>query len=125
MVGESGRSWSKWSAAQRRKLVVEQFDNVFGRAARDKGIAVPAPVNVIELEWIKEPWCRGAPSPVAMPGMLTSDSGKAMRTCMEASISLALRLQLCGRATWKAQYDQAPEVHKKLLTPWNDRSLEY
>uniref|UniRef100_A0A0B7K5E4 Amine oxidase n=1 Tax=Bionectria ochroleuca TaxID=29856 RepID=A0A0B7K5E4_BIOOC len=80
MVGESGRSWSKWSAAQRRKLVVEQFDNVFGRAARDKGIAVPAPVNVIELEWIKEPWCRGAPSPVAMPGMLTSDSGKAMRT---------------------------------------------
>ncbi|CAG9990799.1 unnamed protein product [Clonostachys byssicola] len=80
IVGDSGRSWSKWSAAQRRKLVAEQFDNVFGRAARDKGVAVPAPVNVIEQEWIKEQWCRGAPSPVAMPGMLTSDSGKAMRT---------------------------------------------
>lgn len=79
IVGESGRQWSKRSAAERRRQVMEQFDGFFGAAARQVGVEVPAPVNLIEKEWIKDPWACGAPSPVMMPGVLTSDSAKAIR----------------------------------------------
>lgn len=36
-------------------------------------------VNVIELEWIKDPWAMGGPSPITTPGTLTEDTGKAIR----------------------------------------------
>ncbi|KAI2467498.1 amine oxidase [Annulohypoxylon bovei var. microspora] len=79
IVGDSGRQWSKWSAAERRRLVTAQFDAVMGVAARKQDILVPAPINVIEKEWVKDPWARGAPSPVMLPGVLTTDSGKSIR----------------------------------------------
>ncbi|KAF4826680.1 putative flavin-containing monoamine oxidase A [Colletotrichum tropicale] len=40
---------------------------------------VPEPINIIEKEWTKDLWARGAPSPVMGPGVLTSDAGKAAR----------------------------------------------
>jgi monoamine oxidase len=79
IVGDSGRRWSKWSAAARRRIVAEHFDSFFGEAARAVGVAVPVPINVIEKEWIKDPWSQGAPSPVTTLGTLTEDSGKAIR----------------------------------------------
>ncbi|KAF1812577.1 amine oxidase [Eremomyces bilateralis CBS 781.70] len=79
IVGDPGRRWSKWSAAERRRRVAEQFDAHFGQAARDVGVTVPAAVNIIEKEWIKDPWACGAPSAVMMPGTLTGDAGKSIR----------------------------------------------
>lgn len=79
IVGDSGRRWSKWCAAERRRIVAQQFDSFLGEAAREVGVEVPAPVNVIEKEWIKDPWAAGAPSPVMGPGVLTDDPGKALR----------------------------------------------
>lgn len=79
IVGDSGRRWSKWSAAERRTRVTEQFDSFFGAAARDVGVNVPPPVNVIEKEWIKDTWAMGAPSPVMRPGTLVGAAGKALR----------------------------------------------
>lgn len=78
IVGDSGRRWSKWSAAERKSRVVAHFDNHFGETARRKGISVPDPVNIIEKEWTKDGWELGAPSPVMKPGVLTGDAGKAI-----------------------------------------------
>ncbi|KAH8900744.1 amine oxidase [Thozetella sp. PMI_491] len=78
IVGDPGRAWSKWSRAERRRLVTAQFEAVMCAAAREKSVDVPAPVNVIEKEWAKDPWARGAPSPVLMPGGLCGDPGKAI-----------------------------------------------
>jgi monoamine oxidase len=79
LTGDHGRVWSKWSAAERRRQVANQFGMVFGNAARKQGIRVPEPINVIEKEWTKDPWAWGAPSAVTMPGTLTADSGKTLR----------------------------------------------
>ena len=75
VVGDRGREWSKWSAAERSRIVSEQFSGVFSAV----GVEAPEPVNIIIQEWIKEPWIWGAPSPVMMPGTMTSDSGKSLR----------------------------------------------
>ncbi|RGP80885.1 hypothetical protein FLONG3_1033 [Fusarium longipes] len=75
VVGDRGREWSKWSFVERRRIVSEQFKNIFSAV----GIKAPDPVNIIIQEWTKQPWIWGAPSPVMMPGTLTSDSGKALR----------------------------------------------
>ena len=79
MVGDPGRRWSKWSTAERKRLVREQFDSFFGEAARAVGVEVPSPLQIIEKEWVKDPWATGAPSPVTTPGMLVEDAGKAIR----------------------------------------------
>jgi monoamine oxidase len=79
IVGDTGRRWSKWSAAERRRIVTEQFDSFFGEAARAAGVKVPPAINVIEKEWIKDPWSFGAPSPVTTPGTLVNDAGKSIR----------------------------------------------
>ncbi|KAF2098756.1 putative amine oxidase [Rhizodiscina lignyota] len=103
IVGDSGREWSKWSAAERRRQVEEQFDAVFGRTAREKGVEVPAPINIIEKEWAKDPWALGAPSPVMMPGLLTSDAGKVIREPFE-------KLHFVGTETalvWKGYMEGA------------------
>ncbi|KAL4722556.1 hypothetical protein ACLX1H_010436 [Fusarium chlamydosporum] len=75
VVGDRGREWSKWSVAERRRTVSDHFKSVFGAV----GIKAPDPVNIIIQEWTKQPWIWGAPSPVMMPGTMTSDSGKALR----------------------------------------------
>ncbi|KAF7546799.1 hypothetical protein G7Z17_g8186 [Cylindrodendrum hubeiense] len=83
LVGDTGRAWSKWSAAERRRLATAQFDAVMGAAARARGVEVPAPINFIEKEWAKDPWALGAPSPVMLPGVLSADSGKALRSSVD------------------------------------------
>ncbi|KAH6996950.1 putative amine oxidase [Ilyonectria destructans] len=80
LVGDTGRAWSKWSAVERRRLVTAQFDAVMSSTARAKGIDVPPPINIIEKEWVKDPWALGAPCPVMLPGVLSADSGKAIRS---------------------------------------------
>jgi len=76
IVGETGRQWSKVSAAARRRQVLDQIRTIFQGAVPK----LPEPVKVIEYEWVKQPWSRGAPSPVMPPGVLTSDAGKALRS---------------------------------------------
>jgi monoamine oxidase len=74
-VGEPGRQWSRLDAGERRETVLVQFRRAFGEFVDE----VPEPVQVLEKEWTKEPWARGAPSPVMPPGILTSDAGLSMR----------------------------------------------
>ncbi|EED21860.1 amine oxidase, putative [Talaromyces stipitatus ATCC 10500] len=81
LVGDVGRRWSKFSAAMRKKQVKDQFYAAF-RSAKP---ALPTlePIEVIEKEWAKDPWTKGAPSPVMMPGTMTSESGQAIRSAFE------------------------------------------
>ncbi|KAF5505554.1 putative flavin-containing monoamine oxidase A [Colletotrichum siamense] len=74
-VAEPGRQWSKLRAEERREAVLKQFRTMFGTFVD----GVPEPIKIIEKEWTKDPWARGAPSPVMGPGVLTSDAGKAVR----------------------------------------------
>ncbi|KAF4952125.1 hypothetical protein FGADI_6921 [Fusarium gaditjirri] len=99
VVGDRGRDWSKWSYAEKRRIVLEQFNGVFSGV----GVKAPEPVNIILQEWIKQPWIWGCPSPVMMPGTLTSDSGKALREVVG-------RLHFVGTETslvWKGYMDGA------------------
>ncbi|KAM0563388.1 hypothetical protein ACHAPJ_001106 [Fusarium lateritium] len=99
VVGDRGREWSKWSTAERSRIVSEQFSGVFSAV----GVEAPEPVNIIIQEWIKEPWIWGAPSPVMMPGTMTSDSGKSLREAYG-------RLHFAGTETslvWKGYMEGA------------------
>ncbi|KAI1017405.1 hypothetical protein LB505_004909 [Fusarium chuoi] len=99
VVGDRGRDWSKWSYAEKRRIVLEQFNGVFSGV----GVKAPEPVNIILQEWIKQPWIWGCPSPVMMPGTLTSDSGKALREVVG-------RVHFVGTETslvWKGYMDGA------------------
>ncbi|TVY72452.1 putative flavin-containing monoamine oxidase A [Fusarium oxysporum f. sp. cubense] len=99
VVGDRGRDWSKWSYTEKRRIVLEQFNGVFSGV----GVKAPEPVNIILQEWIKQPWIWGCPSPVMMPGTLTSDSGKALREVVG-------RLHFVGTETslvWKGYMDGA------------------
>ena len=80
-VGDGGRQWSKFSKAERRRKVLDQFRSVFGAALRAVGsdMEIPDPTNVLEKEWSKDPWIQGAPNPVMGPGVLTSDAGASLR----------------------------------------------
>ena len=77
MLGDTGRRWSKFSTAERRKQATEQFGALFNRCAPQ--LKIPEPINVIEHEWIKDPWFQGGPCPVLGPGVMTSEAGKAIR----------------------------------------------
>ncbi|KAF4986501.1 hypothetical protein FGRMN_10813 [Fusarium graminum] len=99
VVGDRGREWSKWSSAERRRIVSEQLRAVFSAV----DVSTPEPVNIIIQEWTKQPWIWGAPSPVMMPGTLTSDSGKALRAAVG-------RLHFVGTETalvWKGYMEGA------------------
>ncbi|KAF4910273.1 putative flavin-containing monoamine oxidase A [Colletotrichum viniferum] len=74
-VAEPGRQWAKLRARDRLEAVLKQFRAMFSTVVDD----VPEPINIIEKEWTKDPWARGAPSPIMGPGVLTSDAGKAVR----------------------------------------------
>jgi monoamine oxidase len=76
LVGDKGRKWSKYSKAARRKQAEDQFYAVFGKVVAD----IPEPINVIEKEWIKDAWARGAPCPFMPPAIMTSDAGMAIRS---------------------------------------------
>jgi monoamine oxidase len=75
IVGETGRRWSKLSAAARIQQVTNQLERAFQKRVQN----VPQPINIIEQDWSKEPWIRGVPCPFTPPGVLTSDAGKAIR----------------------------------------------
>ncbi|KAI0000254.1 amine oxidase [Xylariaceae sp. FL0662B] len=82
LVGDTGRRWSKFPAAERRRQVTAQLKAIYGAALKEVGredIQIPEPVNVIEKEWTKDAWTWGGSSPVTWPGVLTSDAGKEMR----------------------------------------------
>ncbi|QGI60243.1 hypothetical protein CEK26_004218 [Fusarium fujikuroi] len=99
VVGDRGRDWSKWSYAEKRRIVLEQFNGVFSGV----GVKAPEPVNIILQEWIKQPWIWGCPSPVMIPGTLTSDSGKVLREVVG-------RVHFVGTETslvWKGYMDGA------------------
>ncbi|KAF5982976.1 flavin-containing protein [Fusarium coicis] len=99
VVGDRARDWSKWPYSEKRRIMLEQFNGVFSGV----GVKAPEPVNIILQEWIKQPWIWGCPSPVMMPGTLTSDSGKALREVVG-------RLHFVGTETslvWKGYMDGA------------------
>ncbi|KAF5238900.1 hypothetical protein FANTH_10143 [Fusarium anthophilum] len=73
-VGQPGREWSQLSKQERQDTVMKQFNDCFGTVV-DK---VPEPINIIEKDWLKDPWFLGGPSPVMKPGLLTG-AGKSIR----------------------------------------------
>ncbi|KIW10695.1 hypothetical protein PV08_11659 [Exophiala spinifera] len=75
IVGEPGRRWSQLPDVLGRQRIWEQFSRAFGSVVA----SVPQPVNVIKMEWTKEAWFGGAPSPVMGPGIL-STVGHALKT---------------------------------------------
>lgn len=74
-VGETGRKWSKLDADERRRAVLAEFRAAFSTAVKE----IPEPLNIIEKEWTKDPWTRGNPNPVMMPGLITSEPGQCIR----------------------------------------------
>ncbi|KZL85935.1 flavin-containing amine [Colletotrichum incanum] len=75
-VGEPGRRWSKLPTQEERQAeVLSQFNAVFSTIVDN----VPEPINIIEKEWTKDEWAMGAPNPVMVQGVITSDAGKAIR----------------------------------------------
>uniref|UniRef100_A0A093UYN6 Amine oxidase n=1 Tax=Talaromyces marneffei PM1 TaxID=1077442 RepID=A0A093UYN6_TALMA len=60
-------------------------------------------IEVIEKEWTKGPWAMGAPSPVIMPGSMTSEAGEAIRSVFD-------KVHFIGTETshvWKGYLDGA------------------
>lgn len=76
IVGERGRQWSKLSKHDRTAQVHGQFNKMMGSMTESR---LPEPINIIEQEWIKHEWFLGAPSPVMVPGFLTSAAGRSLR----------------------------------------------
>lgn len=74
-VGAPGREWSLLDEDARQEAVLEQFRAAFGSVVDE----VPEPARIIEKEWSKDPWARGAPSPVMPPGVLTGETGLSLR----------------------------------------------
>lgn len=74
-TGQPGRDWSKLPAQERQDAVLAQFRAAFHVAVEE----IPAPIKIIEKEWVKDPWAQGAPTPVMGPGLMTSDAGKSIR----------------------------------------------
>jgi len=70
--GDPGLAWSLLPAHERRAQVMQQIAKIYGDEEE-----VFKPVEVFEQEWMKEEWSKGAPCPVAGPGLLT-EAGKAL-----------------------------------------------
>ncbi|KAG8664693.1 uncharacterized protein FPOAC1_013473 [Fusarium poae] len=73
-VGQPGRRWSQLSEQERKDTVMKKFNDAFGTVV-DK---IPEPINIIEKDWLNDPWFLGGPSPVMKPGLLTG-AGKSIR----------------------------------------------
>lgn len=78
MVGATGRTWSLLPKAARRTAVLDHYKRMM--AAHVKPEEIPEPINILEIQWMSEPWSRGAPSPAMGTCLLTSDAGKSMTT---------------------------------------------
>ena len=79
VVGEPGRVWSKLSAAGRKEAIFKQMTLLFGAEHEE---ALRSPVEIFEQEWVKDPWSRGCPCPVAPPNVMT-DVWAALRAPFE------------------------------------------
>ncbi|KAM5341316.1 hypothetical protein ACJ41O_014347 [Fusarium nematophilum] len=73
-AGDTGRKWSKLPADERKRVVLRDFRAAFGKVVDN----VPDPISVIEKEWAKDEWARGAPGPVWKPGFLAGEAGKSI-----------------------------------------------
>ncbi|KAL2691275.1 hypothetical protein Neosp_001656 [[Neocosmospora] mangrovei] len=73
-AGDTGRKWSKLSADERKQAVLRDFRAAFRKVVGN----VPDPISVIEKEWTKDEWARGAPGPVMRPGVLAGEAGKSI-----------------------------------------------
>lgn len=78
IVGEPGRKWSKFSKTKRHEQAWQQFCMIFGHTIKN----IPIPINEIEMEWAKQQYFWGAPSPVMGPGIMTT-YGTALKTPFE------------------------------------------
>jgi monoamine oxidase len=67
IVGGTGRKWSVLSPTKRRQTVLNQITAMVGD---EHGHRVYETEEIIEDEWIKEQWRKGAPSPVMGPNLL-------------------------------------------------------
>lgn len=74
LVGDTGRSWSALSEAERREAVLEHFNGVFSTL-----VSVPKPIAIHEKIWTEDPYFLGAPCPVMPPGVLTSLGSDVLR----------------------------------------------
>ncbi|KAI8723025.1 Amine oxidase [Fusarium sp. LHS14.1] len=59
---------------ERKQTVLRDFRAAFRKVVGN----VPDPISVIEKEWTKDEWARGAPGPVMRPGGLTGEAGKSI-----------------------------------------------
>lgn len=78
VIGEPGRQWSKLSKSARTTAIWNHFTTTFKTVVD----TIPEPSHTIELEWSKEEYIWGAPSPVMGPGVLTQ-YGSELRTPFE------------------------------------------
>lgn len=76
IVGNRGREWSHLSKTERRNTAWTQLRGIFEGAGIRR---VPEPVNVLEMEWAKEEFFKGAPCPVSPPGVITSVDASTLR----------------------------------------------
>jgi monoamine oxidase len=107
MVGDIGRRWSKFSMAKRKQQVLDQLYSALRSVSQT--LSIPEPIEVIEKEWTKDPWTMGAPSPVMMPGTMTSEAGEAIRSVFD-------KVHFIGTETsyvWKGYLDGAVRSGKR------------
>ncbi|TVY68866.1 Amine oxidase [flavin-containing] B [Lachnellula suecica] len=71
--GEPGRVWSRLPQHERRSQVLKQVSRIYR-----EDVEVFKPIEIFEQEWSKEEWSKGAPCPVAGPGLLTK-AGAALK----------------------------------------------
>lgn len=74
-AGNPGRHWSRLLEEERQARVWHQFHAAFQTVVD----CVPEPIKIIEKEWSKDPWVRGNPMPVTMPGVMSSSAGQSIR----------------------------------------------
>lgn len=74
LMGEVARRCTALTPAERQREVLGHLARLFGPEAA-------APMEVVEKDWLADPWCRGCPTGSAAPGTLTS-CGDALRVPM-------------------------------------------
>lgn len=74
IVGSIGHEWSLKTREERKRLGWEQLKKMYGLVVS----SIPEPINILEKEWIKDPWVMGGSCPGMPPGVLTSDAGRSL-----------------------------------------------
>lgn len=76
LVGDIGHKWSLKSKEERKRLGWEQLKMMYGVVVS----SIPEPINILEKEWIKDPWVMGGSCPGMPVGVITSDVGRSLIT---------------------------------------------